>query len=263
MLDEKIAGAHDILRRVFARYQRPVVMSSFGKDSMVLLDVVKQAGRKLPLIFHRETAALPKKASLAHRVIEKEGYTVYEYPPKQTAVVKAAGDVDIISFYQIGPSQGADTPLMWMPAGLERVEDGQRWLCALHDFYLRPTGTFEYPWDVTLVGHKSSDTNKWVGDVPLSADIAEIAGGTHLAFPLRHFTDEDVWEYTKRFRVAVNRKRYEDHNLDFDNDHYPACAKCLDRDEAAEVHCPKLGRMVPNISAKVRHEALVKPDYMQ
>jgi hypothetical protein len=262
MLDEKIADALDIIESACSSFERPVVMSSFGKDSMVMLDLIKRSGRKLPLIFHRETAALPRKFSFANEVIEREGYTVYDYMPSRTAVVKAGDDVDIVSFYQIGPHQ-QDPPHMWMPAGIEKMEEGKPHLCALHDFYQRPTGTCQYWWDVTLVGHKDSDENKWLGKVPLNHDIAEIEGGTYLAFPIRAFTDADVWEYIERFHVPFNEKRYRDHDLEFDNDHYPACTRCLDRDEPATVHCPKLNRMVPNFSASVRYYEMQKPHYMR
>jgi hypothetical protein len=100
--------------------------------------------------------------------------------------------------------------------------------------------------------------------------MAGKAGACDYAFPLRHFTDEDIWHYHREFNVPINTKRYDEKSgfrefadLTFNNDHYHACTRCLDRDEAEQVFCPKAQAMIPNISATVRFVKPELPDYIE
>jgi hypothetical protein len=52
----------------------------------------------------------------------------------------------------------------------------------------------QWPWTTVFIGHKNSDVDPYEGPVPLKADQVQTAGVTAV-FPLRHWTDEDVWDY--------------------------------------------------------------------
>jgi hypothetical protein len=260
---EKIAGAEELIDRVVREYRHPVVLASFGKDSMVILDILKRMGLKFPLLFHREPFS-PSKFAFATRMIEEGDYEVYDYPPMQTVVTKKNGRIEIANCYQVGAGW------LYLPNGVVAPEDGKPFLCGFKDLYQRPTGTFNFPWDVGFVGHKSSDVDACLGAIPLKVDVRENAGSCDYAFPLRHFTDADVWRYTLEFDVPFNSRRYnqddsfrEFADLTFNNDHYHACTRCLDRDEAETVFCPKAQAMIPNISATIRFAKPELPDYIE
>lgn len=97
-LDTKIAAAEALIKRVLENYNRPVVMSSFGKDSMVMLEILKCMGHKLPVICHRKQF-FPEKYEFANRVIQENGYVVYDYPPLSTAVIQGNGEMEIVNYY--------------------------------------------------------------------------------------------------------------------------------------------------------------------
>jgi 3'-phosphoadenosine 5'-phosphosulfate sulfotransferase (PAPS reductase)/FAD synthetase len=262
-LDRKIADAKTLIERVLRVYHKPIVMSSFGKDSMVLLWLLKSMGSKLPILFHREPF-FPDKYEFANRIIQQEDFTVYDYPPSSTGVIKNNTHIEIVNFYDIGGGRVA-----YLPTGIRDFLPTIPYLCGLGDLYQKPTGNFSFPWDLAFVGHKSTDCDPMFGNVPLKVDVKLNPGSCNYAFPLRHFTDEDVWEYHRRFDVPVNEKRYDPENgfrerrsIRFNPDYHYACTRCMDRDGLQSVLCPLIGGEVTNISGLLRYvEFGDLPDY--
>jgi len=80
-----------------------------------------------------------------------------------------------------------------------------------------------------------------------------------MAYPLRHFTDDDVWKLTKAYDIPVNRLMYgsvDEPKMDTENifnpDYVPYCLACLDPLEPEFVKCPKFdGLEVSNISESI------------
>lgn len=262
-LDQKIFQSEEVIARVLSVYKSPVVMSSFGKDSMVMLDILKRVGIKLPILFHREPF-FPAKLRFANEIIEREEYTVYDYPPSKTSLIKNHGKTELVSWYSVG------TKFAYLPTGLVQPESGRPFLCGYRDLYLKPLcARFIFPWDMAFIGHKSHDHDPIFGDIPLKVDVKANHEAPDYAFPLRHFTDADIWEYHERFGVPVNILRYDPDNghkeradLTFNNDYYPACIRCIDRDESTSVLCPLLGKEISNISSEVLYTEPERPAYL-
>jgi 3'-phosphoadenosine 5'-phosphosulfate sulfotransferase (PAPS reductase)/FAD synthetase len=261
-LDEKIAHGESVLRRVVEEYVHPVVMSSFGKDSMVVLDLVQRMGLRFPLVFHREPF-FQKKFEFANRIIAENDYQVYDYPPLTTAVTQRDEHIEIVNEYQAGDS------FVYLPTGIREPEPGVPYLCGMFDIYSKPLGTFAYPWDVAVLGHKSSDVDPILGPCPLRVDVRHNENAPDGAFPLRYFTDADVWEYTERFHVPFNEKRYdaahgyqEFRDVTYNNDYFHACTLCIDRTQPETVFCPKAQQERPNLSAQIRFIEPSLPDYV-
>jgi 3'-phosphoadenosine 5'-phosphosulfate sulfotransferase (PAPS reductase)/FAD synthetase len=114
---------------------------------------------------------------------------------------------------------------------------------------------FPYPWDLIFIGHKSSDVDPFEGAVPLNTDVAEM-GGVKLAFPLRDWPDDDVWEFIEKNHIQMQETRYhgrlEVEDKWHNNDYIHACTACIDpREKAHTVPCPKLKVNVPNVGHRV------------
>jgi len=252
-LESKISGAQNLVHRVLAQAKTPSIMSSFGKDSMVMLHLIRSLTGNLPVVFYREPF-MPKKFRFANAVIDEWDLTVHDYPPLETTVVEKDGSVEVVSAYTIGKRA------LFRPKGFYKSGNGEVSLCALHDLYLKATGTYTYPWDVVFVGHKSTDVDPIQGAVPLSADYANYVDCASIAYPLRHFTDQDVWDYTEKFNLPIHHSRYEKvegkwgerSDKRFNPDYFPACTACM-VPESGSVPCPRLGGLiVSNISDKLR-----------
>lgn len=264
--EQKVAAAKALIEDVLAEARRPAVMSSFGKDSMVVLHLVRSSakGKTLPVIFHREPF-LPRKYRFARKVIALWNLTVYDFPPQATAVQMNGDCMEVMNYYPAGARPCA------LPTGLSKPGKNEPTLCALYDFYLRPVGTFTYPWDVVFHGHKSSDVDPIMGAVPLASDFARNVDSVSAAFPLRHFTDADVWEYHRRFELPVHHERYDEANggkeredKTYNPDYFPACWACMIPDGPAAVPCPRLnGLQTSNVSTQLRWAAREQPAYLQ
>lgn len=252
-LDAKIDFACDLLRRAFAEFRRPAVMCSFGKDSLVALHLVRRLRTDLPVIFHREPFH-PAKYDYANRVIRDWDLTVYDYPPARTALQEnAAGEIEVVGSYDCGGGRYCD-----LPTGIVEPRAGEPYLCALRDLMLKPRGSFEYPWDLVVHGHKSADVDPFHGPVPLAADIGLNIGTATPVFPLRDWSDSDIWDYIEAYDLPIHTERYEyadgrwteraDKTLN--PDYFAACTACLHR-SGGPAYCPRLGCEVPNVAAQL------------
>ncbi len=254
-LDEKIQRAESVIRAVLERYKAPALWCSFGKDSMVLLHLLRRLGVNLPLVFYTDPW-FPKKYAFAHEIIAEWDLEVHDYAPFAVTLWEGVEIMAFTNHYQIGHNTAAP---LHLPKNILPPEPGKKWICGLNDLLRRPTGTFTYPFDVALVGHKSSDQDQIAGKIPLHCDIKQNAGHcTDAAFPLREWSDSDVWEYTERFQVPVQGDRYDvasrcelpDKHANSDYAH--VCIACIDRREkATSVLCPKSGLEVSNVSSVV------------
>ena len=71
--------------------------------------------------------------------------------------------------------------------------------------------------------------------------------GVNAVFPLRHWTDQDVWDYTELNRVPYDKRRYQNRaELDdkwLNPDYVHACTACIDpREDAQDRALPEAGR---------------------
>jgi hypothetical protein len=179
--------------------------------------------------------------------------------------------------YQVGMRGDGRPAQLMVPKNIVEPKPGQPYLCGLADFLERPKGRFDYPWRGVLIGHKNSDEDQIAGKVPLHVDVRPGADGEPDAyFPLRWWTDKDVWEYTEECGLPVQGDRYAKGSDGTDgsapewreleekatnSDYWPACIKCIDRREGDVVRCPKLGGMATqNVSSRVLYVD-IKPDY--
>lgn len=250
-LEQKIKDAKDLIEQRVA--DNPVICSSFGKDSMVMLDLIFQV-QKLPVIYWKREHHFPVKNKFANEMIERFDLEVYDYPPEYVRMVRKNGLIEVVNFFSIGKHT------IEVPSGIVPYKEDEKYLCAFADMYMKPTGSYRFPWDTMFIGHKDSDVDPLRGPVPLAVDEFKHEDAPRFVFPIRHFTDEDIWEYTKRFNVPQDMNRYSGDKA-YDNDYYPACTACVNPDNPETVFCPKLKANVPNISHKLVWIEDTKPVY--
>lgn len=264
----KISDTKELITRWYVP-GKTVLMCSFGKDSMVLLHLVRGAlgERALPVIYHRHPW-FPAKNEFADSVIRSMGLEVHDFPPSMCGVkyrVKEQGShaagLELVARYAFGES-GMDLPMNIEPP-IERRD----FVCGLNDWMLRPkTGAMQWPWKTVFIGHKSSDVDQFEGPVPLRTNRVE-AAGVKMIFPLRDWNDADVWDYIETNNVPYDKRRYSNRTELADKwlnpDYLHACTKCIDpRETAAEVFCPKIKARVPNVGDRVLR-LQSRPDYIE
>ncbi len=263
-LDDKIAHATALLRYFPQPY---AVMCSFGKDSMVLLHLIREVlprndaychSYPMPVLWHKHPW-FPAKNEFAEATIRSWGLEVIDYPPLACGVKAKPDRLELVARYPFGNAA------MDLPMNTEPPLPRRDFACGLH-WLLRPKqAAMSWPWKTIFIGHKSSDTDPYEGAVPLKHDAAAL-GGVNLVFPLRHWTDDDIWDYIEQHRVPYDKRRYagrlEVPDKWLNPDYLHACTACIDpRETRKEVTCPKTGQPVPSVGNRVlRLEAL--PDYI-
>jgi len=242
----------------------PVVMMSFGKDSMALgFMIFKMLKLKIPVLYFRDPFD-PCKNEWPDKVIQDWGLEVYDYPPLQCRVKIKGEFIELCPSYQIGetPEQYMDIP----KAILEPAYKGEAWHCGRR-ILDRPKGTFEYPWDVTLHGHKSADVDRFYGPVKLKSEIIEIPRAGALCFPIKDWSNCDVWDFIETFNVPYQKNRYvnriEIADKTNNNDYLTACTNCIDPRKSGKVFCPLVGHDINSVADRVLQGPAALPDYIK
>lgn len=243
----------------FEKFEQPVVMSSFGKDSMVMLFIIHRImGKRLPVIYHG-VPWRPWKNEWAQSIIKLWNLEVYDYLPLASGIKVKPDLIEIVHRYQMGPEphQAIDIPVNILPPnGKVQVGPSDRsYECGLN-MLARPKGGVLYQWNLTLIGHKDCDIDQFDGHIPLKSDLVEIEGMSALGFPIKDWSDEEVWDFIEERRVPVQYgTRYMDRKeidyKDLNNDYIEACCACIDPRNPEKVHCPLVNREIDNVSDEV------------
>lgn len=250
------------------RWPRAVVLWSGGKDSTALLHLIRyEAEIDIPVIQYRQPK-FRERYAYSDRLIKEWDLEVYEYPPMKVSLADGpdvnTGEVrfDMLHYFQWGQN------CVVLSLGTEKPKDGEKFLCGVTDFLQRPTGTFNWPWGAVYIGTKYEDTDLIKGHVPLAQDIRIVDGAPVSLYPMRDWTDDEIFQYLEENGVEPDPTRYIKEDGKWKNnpdkslnaDFYPACFNCVNRHLGRHVHCPKLNATITNISDMAPYEDIVIDD---
>jgi hypothetical protein len=192
------------IRAALATSKHSAVLSSFGKDSVLLLDLVRSERPDTPVIWFR----VGVDERYAKWAIGSWNLTVFHWHPASVYTLRKGSDVSMVHEYHIN---GAVLPVV---VDL-RLSAGSSEFCGTLSYRTR-TPNFFLPFDTLFVGWKDHDTHWVKGDAPLRPDGYTL-GGAKLIAPLRHLTDDAV-------RAAIH-----DRKIPFTPtpDELPVCRQCL------------------------------------
>lgn len=251
---QKEEAALAIVREGLQKSIRPIAFCSFGKDSIVMLHLIFKI-RKVPIVFIRHHK-FQQQFEHSDRIAREWDLEVYNLMPCAITDYQQGDYFDILEFYRSGPNEK-----MVMADGIRPYDpekDGERYFCAAEDLLLRPKAyVSDYPWDVTFVGHKSSD-NIHVADRADEMEPIHQGEATKMVFPIHDWSDEEIWAYIKKYDLPYDRRRYDEGNEAVNPDRMPACYRCMDvRLKGQKVDCPKYKKMIPNFAkSQEEHDAL-------
>lgn len=254
-------------------FRAPVVLWSGGKDSTAMLHLLRfKLGVNLPCVQWREPRFRHRYAH-SDLLAREWDLTLYDYAPGRIAI-QDGYDIetgqprfDFLKYYQWGHHSALVLSLgTEAPTETEIAED--RYLCGLADVLQRPCGSFNWPWDSAFHGQKSADVDLIKGAVPLMQDVRRTPDSPTQLFPMRHWTDDDIYDYLEAEGVPMDPTRYDrasgkwghkqdkSHNADY----YPICWNCVNRHLSSPVHCPKLRSEVNNIAHLAPYEDNAIPE---
>lgn len=248
---EKLANTKRLIGAWVRHFRNPCILWSSGKDSMVILHILRSMGHDLPVVTFQEPWQRGR-LDFTQRIADEWNLTLYDFPPSELGLNRGNDRLDIMQRFQLGHFP------MWLARGTEPPREGEPFQCAV-DWLSRPVGGMQFPWDAAFHGQKSSDEDPCSGKVPLATDMIAHPGCPAALYPLREWTDEDVFAYAEHVGLELDPARYGvvDGRMTVlvndkagNPDYYRACTACLDPDAPATVRCPKLGCEVNNISAQ-------------
>jgi len=267
----------ELIRGMAAAYEAPALLCSWSKDSMVLRHIVRAAGHDWPIITYM-TEWHPRKWDFARRMSVRYNEPIITYNPQGTWIYQQDGAAVLGSTYQLGtdpekPGIDIHVDVIEPPDAAQTMPHGYE--CGLR-YMSRLRGSIEWRWDAVLLGHRDVDRDRFLGALPLASETVPL-GDPHpdLCFPLKHWTDREIWDYTMHEGIMVDWDRYSTEDRwgdpafvyvpasllnEANNDCMHACIRCLKLGEPATVHCPAVGQPIPSQAAKVRHvTTLAKP----
>ena len=245
-----------------------VILWSGGKDSTALLHFLKfKCGIDVPVVQFRQPK-FRERYAYSDKLIKDWQLTVYEYPAFKHALADGpdvnTGEVrfDLLHYFQWGKNS------IVLSLGTERPKENEPFMCGVDDFLLRPTGTFNFPWNAVWIGTKGSDTDLMKGQLSLSQDIRHVDGNPTSLYLLKEWNDENIFEYLEANDVKPDATRYvktkggwiNNPDKSLNADFYPVCLNCVDRHQGPHVDCPKLKAKISNISHLATYEDIVIPD---
>lgn len=208
----------------------PSVACSFGKDSMVMLYLIREQMPDIPVLYF-EHFDIPSKHAFARKVAAQWDLNLRVIPPSARTFYGRMGHVELLALHKIGPTHFISTPI---ESQKELPETG--FLCGmdqLADELPTPDGV---AYDGVFIGHRNDDEDILMGKIPLAQDIYETDGFRYL-YPLRDWTAKDIWDFNRRYGVPVNGDRYGKKDVEANNDLWPICTACMGG--VGRVYCPK------------------------
>ena len=264
-MNKKLERTDQIIDSCVNTFLSTMMYWSGGKDSMVLLHLLRRHGVKIPILFFREPWQ-PFKYEFHDRIIRDWELLVYSWHPYESLMQEKNGEFEVQNRYAINGYT------ISCPTGIVDPVDDLPCTSCLEILRRPKQKELLVPYlDAIWIGHKGSDTDSLAGDVGIKSEVRQVPGGVSSIFPLRDWTDEDVWNYIEEHDVPYDEKRYEKfegkwrerpdrrHNADYVH----ACTRSVDRREGAEEfpYCRKLKTTVQNMAQYVVWTEPVKPDY--
>lgn len=237
---ELIDATRALIARQLEQSKRPALACSFGKDSMVMLALVREQKPDIPVLYF-EALPHPTKHAFAERIAREWNLNLILPKPIARDAIATGSHVELIEIFEIAPRRLMYFPIE-APAAFKPDADSH---CALARLVTPLPVVTSLNFDGVFIGHRGDDDDPTYGEVPLISHTVDYGNFAYF-YPLKDWTAGDIWRASSLLDIPQNRDRYERQDMSANNDYYPLCTECLKPSVRDTAFCPQLGRDVPN-----------------
>jgi hypothetical protein len=245
---ERPPGYRSCVTRALARFQacsdrgrKPVIFSSFGKDSLCLISLARDLGLDIPVAYF-ELGAIPAAHRFAKALLCSDEPQVTVIQPHATLLV--AGQHGTDAAYRFHLSCGDAVEIVG--ATFDDTA-GSELRCALQSGVTKRGAHPPYDWSLIITGRRNVDYDPTLGSLALDHPRVSLPNGAEILMPILDWTDQDVAFYLfEHGHFRPDPDRYEISNGTLQNrvgtlsnpDHAPVCIRCLTAQDGRPPQCP-------------------------
>ena len=246
MIDRLLADTRAFIAQHLAEMHKPAVACSFGKDSMVMLALVREQKPDVDVVYFNAFPS-PTKHAFAMQVANDWKLNLHCPTPLGRDLIGKGDHVKILELHLLAPNRAMAFPMEAEP-GYEPDADCHCAIAKLNE----PVADCQLDFDGVFIGHRNDDVDPTQSAVPLASD-AVIYPDFRYLYPLKDWTEADIWHATNLLEIPQNWARYSQNEMAANNDYYPLCTRCLSSD--VPVTCPKTQQDIPGVRAQLGLDA--------
>lgn len=239
-IERLVEETREFIAERLATSRNPVVACSFGKESMVMLALAREIKSDITALYFPGLPH-PTKHLFAERMAREWNLNLYAPYPRVRDVVSKDGQVELVELYELAPKRFMYFPVEAAPD----YEPDASAHCGLAFLKEEPVSARADDFDAVFIGHRGDDQDPTHGSVPLNDYVVDY-GDFRYIYPLRDWTEDDIWAASRLLGIPQNEARYRDRDIGADNDYHDLCTRCfLGGAGRASVICPKTGDETP------------------
>lgn len=219
--------------------------------------MIRQLEAECPAVYLVLSEDDSRRNAFIHEMSKVWDLSVVHLPPVIRDVVGKGKHVEVINFYRVGS--------FYMHLGMqgEKLEDSNGFICAVQQATEKLENASDALNDVDIIfhGHKDCDKDTLYGLAPLREHYATSPDGkTMICYPLKDWTDEEIWAVSALLNIPQNKRRYDLQSGEqlkskvFNSDYYPLCTNCLQPGPSPKVYCPAMKKFVPSNGNRLQAE---------
>lgn len=253
---EKLSAAHSRIGFAFGQGHKPVLMCSFGKDSLVMLDLLAKHG--LRDVLYVENIDEIVDWPYIWTIVDRYNLNLQVLPKGRGVLFFVKGSAQFMSFPFVN-----QTTMLPVPMGLTPWQGRGEFMCVDDELRADLGTTVDHDYNVFFFGSKAVDLDTGLACLPwmekltpeekeflivtkgVHKPIVRPTDGTTFAFPIFDWSQDEVWDYVESQKLPVSAKVYDGRKRRLHEN--IACYRCHDPSLPARVFCPKVGRDITNL----------------